>query len=297
MGAAPSYFVITNDEAGSAEAERLDAALGPLREAGGPVDVVATTTTDEVGAAVRDLQGRTLVVAGGDGSLHVAVQALWDQGLHDRVEIGLLPLGTGNDFARAAGIPLDPADAGRALRDGPPRATDLVVDDAGTVVVNASHAGMSAAASARAGDLKPRLGPAAYPVAAFLEGIGSVGFRGTIVADGTTLADDEDLLLVGAGNGPSIGGGTPLFPGAALDDGLLEVLVARATGPVARVGFAARLRSGDHVDRTDVVTARARDVTIRGEPVPHCPDGEVSDPVATRTYRVVPGALRIIRPD
>src|SRR5690606_26506426 len=100
----------------------------------------------------------------------------------------------------------------------------------------------------------------------------------------------DDLLLVGAGNGQSIGGGTPLFPDAALDDGLLEVLVARATGPVARVGFAARLRAGDHVDRDDVVTVRARQVTIRGEPVPHCPDGEVSDPVAERTYRVTPGA-------
>lgn len=126
--------------------------------------------------------------------------------------------------------------------------------------------------------------------------LGPLREAGAAVADGTTLADGEDLLLVGAGNGQSIGGGTPLFPEAALDDGLLEVLVARATGPLARVGFAARLRSGDHVDRTDVVTARARDVTIRGEPVPHCPDGEVSDPVGTRTYRVLPGAVRVIRP-
>jgi len=297
MGVSRSYLVITNDAAGSAEEERLDAALGPLRSSGAPVDVVATTATNEVDEAVRGLRGRTLVVAGGDGSLHVAIQALWDLGTLPDVEVGLVPLGTGNDFARTAGIPLDPADAGQALLEEVARPTDLVVDDTGTVVVNATHAGMSAAASARAGDLKPRLGPAAYPVAAFLEGIGSVGFRGTVVADGTTVADDDDdLLLVGAGNGQSIGGGTPLFPDAALDDGLLEVLVARATGPVARVGFAARLRAGDHVDRDDVVTVRARQVTIRGEPVPHCPDGEVSDPVAERTYRVTPGALRVIRP-
>ncbi len=296
MGVSRSYLVITNDAAGSAEEERLDAALGPLRSSGAPVDVVATTATNEVDEAVRGLRGRTLVVAGGDGSLHVAIQALWDLGTLPDVEVGLVPLGTGNDFARTAGIPLDPADAGQALLEEVARPTDLVVDDTGTVVVNATHAGMSAAASARAGDLKPRLGPAAYPVAAFLEGIGSVGFRGTVVADGTTVADDDDLLLVGAGNGQSIGGGTPLFPDAALDDGLLEVLVARATGPVARVGFAARLRAGDHVDRDDVVTVRARQVTIRGEPVPHCPDGEVSDPVAERTYRVTPGAVQVIRP-
>ncbi len=189
--------------------------------------------------------------------------------------------------AIASGIPFLRLDA---------RPTDLVVDDDGTVVVNATHAGMSAAASARSGDLKARLGPAAYPVAAFLEGIGDVGFRGTVVADGVTLVADEDLLLVGVGNGQSIGGGTPLFPDARLDDGLLEVLVACTTGPLARVGFAARLRSGDHVDRDDVVTTRAREVTIRGEAVPHCLDGEVSDPVAARTYRVEAGALRLVRP-
>ncbi len=295
MGEPRAYLVLTNEAAGSSDDERVAAGLAPLRAAGAEVEVVATADAADVGDAVAGSGGRTLVVAGGDGSLHVAVQALWELGVHDEVVVGLLPLGTGNDFARTAGIPLDPAEAARMLLEADPRPTDLVVDDGGTVVVNASHAGMSAAASARAGDLKPRLGPAAYPVAAFLEGIGSVGFRGTVVADGTSLAGDEDLLLVGVGNGQSIGGGTPLFPDAALDDGLLEVLVARATGPLARVGFAARLRSGEHVDRDDVRTARAREVVIRGEPVPHCPDGEVSDPVAERTYRVVPGACRLLR--
>lgn len=296
MGDERAYLVLTNEAAGSSDEERLDAALAPLRAAPVDVEVVATADAGDVSQAVAATGGRTLVVAGGDGSLHVAVQALWDLGVHDEVVLGLLPLGTGNDFARTAGIPLDPEEAGRALLDADPRPTDLVVDDAGTVVVNASHAGMSASASARAGDLKPRLGPVAYPVAAFLEGIGTVGFRGTVIADGTTLADDEELLLVGVGNGQSIGGGTPLFPDATLDDGWLEVLVTRATGPLARVGFAAGLRSGEHVDRDDVITARAHEVTIRGDAVPHCPDGEVSDPVAERTYRVVPDPLRVLRP-
>lgn len=296
MGEPRAYLVLTNEAAGSSDEERVAAGLAPLRAAGADVEVVATSDAGEVGEAVAASAGRTLVVAGGDGSLHVAVQALWEQGVHDEVVLGLLPLGTGNDFARAAGIPLDPADAGRTLLGAEPRTTDLVVDDTGTVVVNASHAGMSAEASARAGDLKPRLGPAAYPVAAFLEGIGTVGFRGTVEVDGDAVADDEDLLLVGVGNGQSIGGGTPLFPDAALDDGLLEVLVARSTGPLARVGFAARLRAGDHVDRDDVLVARGTEVRLTGEPVPHCPDGEVTDPVADRTYRVVPAALRLLRP-
>ena len=291
-----SYLVLTNAAAGSSDEERVAAGLAPLRAVGAEVEVVATEDAGDVRDVVGGSGGRTLVVAGGDGSLHVAVQALWELDVHDEVVLGLLPLGTGNDFARTAGIPLEPAEAGRTLLEADAHPTDLVVDDAGTVVVNASHAGMSAAASARAGDLKPRLGPAAYPVAAFLEGIGTVGFRGTVEVDGDAIVTDEDLLLVGVGNGQSIGGGTPLFPDAALDDGRLEVLVARSTGPLARVGFAARLRAGDHVDRDDVLVARGREVCISGEAVPHCPDGEVSDPIAERTYRVVSGVLRFIRP-
>ena len=293
---APGYVVLANADAGSHDEERLGAALQPLHEAGHEVAVHRTEDRSEVDAVVRALDGRTLVVAGGDGSLHVAVQALHDAGALGDTPVGLLPLGTGNDFARAASIPLDPGDAGRLLVGARARPTDLVVDDAGVVVVNASHAGMSAAAADRATDLKGRLGPAAYPAAAFLEGIGTVGFRATVRADGQELVGDDDLLMVGVGNGSSIGGGTPLFPEASLDDGRLEVLVARATGPLARVGFAARLRAGTHTERPDVVAAPATEVVVEGEPVPHCRDGEVSDPAARRTYRLHAGAWSVVRP-
>ncbi|HEX8582436.1 MAG TPA: hypothetical protein VF640_08905, partial [Acidimicrobiales bacterium] len=79
-------------------------------------------------------------------------------------------------------------------------------------------------------------------------------------------------------------------------DGLLDVVVSTAVGPAARVAFGAALRSGEHVDRDDVLSATGREVRIAGDPVPHNADGEVSDPVASRTYRVEPGAWTVIAP-
>jgi diacylglycerol kinase family enzyme len=101
--------------------------------------------------------------------------------------------------------------------------------------------------------------------------------------------------MVGVGNGPMIGGGTPLCPGALPDDGLLDVVVACATGPAARAAFGAALRNGSHVDRDDVVTARGTVVRISGDAVAYDADGELEDGVTDRTYRVEPGAWSLVR--
>jgi diacylglycerol kinase family enzyme len=116
-----------------------------------------------------------------------------------------------------------------------------------------------------------------------------------VVADGTVVHEGP-ALMVGIGNGSSIGGGTELFPGAVLDDGLAEVVVASAVGAAARAAFGAALRSGDHLGRDDVVALRAADVVVSGDPVRHNADGEVTDEIERRRYTVEPGAWRLIRP-
>jgi YegS/Rv2252/BmrU family lipid kinase len=287
------FLVLATPEAGSHDEENLDAALRPARDSGARVEVLAT---DDLEGALRQRGDRVVVAAGGDGSLHTVVQALHDVGgLADTV-VGLIPLGTGNDFARAAGIPLEPEDAGRLLVEATARPTDLVLDDQDQVVVNATHAGLGADASHRAAELKERFGVGAYALGALIEGAKASGTRATVAIDGQVVVEDEEVLLVGVGNGSSIGGGTPLFPDAVLDDGMAEVVVCLATSPAARVGFATSLRNGGHVDRDDVLTAQGREVTISGDEMRHCPDGEVSDPVGTRRYRLVPAAWQVLRP-
>jgi YegS/Rv2252/BmrU family lipid kinase len=288
--------MIVNANAGSTAEAAVEAAGAALPGWPARVEVAATGDPDELGAALAGRGRRRLVVVGGDGSIQAVVRALRDRGELATVPVGIVPLGTGNDLARGLGLPLDPAAAAAALVAGTPHPLDLVVDDGGGVVVNVAHAGLGASAAEAADDLKPRLGALAYPVGALLAGARESGWSLQVEVDGRRLLDEGTrVLLVGVGNGRSIGGGTPLCPDAVPDDGLVDVVVALSTGPAARVAFGAALRTGRHVDRDDVVTARGREVRITGELVGHNADGEISAPVAARTYVVEPGAWSVLR--
>lgn len=110
------------------------------------------------------------MAAGGDGTLHLLVAVLHARGeLASRV-IGLVPLGTGNDFARAVGIPLAAAEATRVVLQGSPHEVDLLTDDADGVVINTVHLGIGAEASRAGQPLKPVLGMLAYRIGALLAG-------------------------------------------------------------------------------------------------------------------------------
>jgi diacylglycerol kinase family enzyme len=290
------YLVLANAQAGSVEREALDAVVGVL-SAAGPTEVRQPADPDALDAALTELDGRVPVVAGGDGSLHLVVNRLRRLGQLGQVTVGLLPLGTGNDFARAAGLPLDPLAAAGALTTAQPRRFDLLEDDTGRVVVNAAHAGLGADAAAAAADHKPRLGPLAYPLGALLAGLRAGGWALRVSVDGTPYATGERLLMVGVANGPTIGGGTPLCPVARADDGLLDVVVVVAAGPAARVGFAAALRAGAHLDRDDVHHRQGTRVQVSGEPVRHDVDGELDAEVTDRGYLVLAGAWSLLVPD
>jgi YegS/Rv2252/BmrU family lipid kinase len=289
-------LVVTNASAGSADDERVAAAVAVLREAA-DVREESCSDPDDLDRLLDRAGDRTLVVVGGDGSVHTTVAAL-----HRRQELtadrplGLVPLGTGNDLARTLGIPLDPADAARALLTGRPRRLDLVVDDAGGVVVNAVHLGVGAEAAERAMALKDRLGKGAYAVGGVLAGATATGWDLRVEVDGEPVHTDDPVLMVGVANGRTIGGGSELAPGAEPDDGLLDVVVATSTGPVARLRFGVAMREGDHVEREDVVVVRGRTVAVTGDPFPVNADGELDGPLSARTWTVRPAAWSLLTP-
>jgi diacylglycerol kinase family enzyme len=290
------HLLLASAHAGSTEDDAIEAARAVLAEAG-PVEVVSTGTPEELDRALDACGSRRLVVAGGDGSLHLAVTRLRARGeLADR-PIALVPLGTGNDLARAMDLPLDPADAARLVLTGRHQPMDLLADDAGGIVINSVHVGIGAEAAASAGRMKPLLGLLAYPLGAVFAGLRSTGWRLRVVVDGKVLADaHRRALMIGIGNGPSIGGGTPLLPDACPDDGLLDVMVSRATGPFARARYAAALRNGTHLQDPEVRWTRGTTVTISGEPVGVNADGELGDEITRRTWTVEPGAWSLLRP-
>lgn len=289
-------LVIANAKAGSG-AEEATATVEEILSADADVTVVRPDGPEALAAVLADRHGREVAVLGGDGSLHLAVQRLYERGELDTTPLGLVPLGTGNDFARTIGLPLDPADAAQIIAQGHLRRLDLVVDDAGGVVVNAAHVGVGAEAGKEAKDLKPRLGKLAYAAGAAVAGTRAEGWRLGVAVDGRVVNDRRTrVLMVGIGNGISVGGGTKLAPNARPDDGLIDVVVSRALGPVARVAYAAQMAVGRHVHRDDVVAVRGREVRIAGEPVPVNTDGELGDPITHRSWRVVPGAWQLYAP-
>jgi YegS/Rv2252/BmrU family lipid kinase len=300
-----SLLVALNRAAGTADDASVEAALSELRR-GAEVTVAATADHTELVEAVADLGDRRLVVIGGDGSVHAAVVALDRAGRLDPGEpVGIIPRGTGNDLARALGLPLDPVDAAAAVLAGRPRPVDLLRDAEGGLVVNAVHVGVGARASAEATRFKSRLGTAAFPLGAAIAGVTSTGAELRVEVDGDVVVHEAagwaadgsvGVLMLGVCNGPTIAGGAPLAPDALVDDGMADVVVCTATGPVARVAFAAALLAGSHVDRPDVLVTRARQVTFRGPPVELVADGELQEEVPSRTWRVQHHAWSVLVP-
>lgn len=293
--------LLANANAGGAEQDRIDEAIATLRELDVAHTVHETATPDHVDAVIDLLEpGDLLVVGGGDGSLHVAVERARAADRLDDVTFAVLPLGTGNDLARALGTPADVAAAVRAVLAGEPRTLDLLEDDRGAVCVNALHAGIGVEAAQRADGMKQRMGDAAYVVGAILAGVAAQGHDVHVELDGEPLhpaAGDGPVLLVAVLNGPTFGGGTLVAPDARLDDGLLDVVATTATGPAARTAFAAALRAGNHLERDDVVWAQGREVRIHGDAVGYDVDGELDpDGASDRTFRVLPAAWRVMAP-
>jgi diacylglycerol kinase (ATP) len=301
-----SLLVITNADAGTADEETLDRALATLFDRVS-IEVTATSNPGELDGVLHRAGSRIIVVAGGDGSVHAVVAALHRR--HDlaKATLGLLPLGTGNDFARALGIPLETEQAAQVLVDGRVRPVDLIVDELGGIVVNQVHVGASAQASRRGARWKDRLGRVGYrkvnlgrlgyPIGALLSAVKPPYLRLRVEVDGEVVVDlDQPVLMVAIGNGPTVGGGAVLAPEADPEDGKVDVMISRAIGPVARLAYAVHLTRARHHERDDVIYLRGERVSISGEEFYCAADGEVYGPERNRTWHVEPKAYSMVVP-
>lgn len=301
-----SLLVITNAGAGTSDEENLATALAVLREEAS-VEVARTSNPGELDGVLHRAGGRTVVVAGGDGSMHAVVTALHKRRELSGATLALLPMGTGNDFARGNDIPLDIAEAARLVLTGEARPVDLLVDETGNVVVNNVHVGVGAQASRKGAKWKSRLGSVGvgkvnlgklgYPIGAALSAFHPPSWRLRVELDGEVVNDvDRPVLMVAIGNGANVGGGTELNPDADTEDGRLDVMISRAVRPTAKVGYVVGLSRGRHDERDDVVTLRGRSVKVSGDEFWLSADGEISGPERSRSWRLESGAYRMILP-
>lgn len=284
------YAVLVAGAAGSVEADQLGPVLGELAT-GGSVRLVWMTSGDDLASALDRLDDRVPVVAGGDGTLHRVVAALTERGeLADR-PVGLVPMGTGNDLARATGVPTDPIAAARAVVSGNSRVLPIAVGSLG-VVCNAAHAGVGAAAAEAADAFKRRLGRIGYPMGSVRSGLSAGAVHATAVVDGAVVWD-RPTLLVAVGVGTTVGGGRPLFPSSD-PGGLIEVVLVEERGALGRIRLAADVRRGRHAATRRVTTLRGERLEVRSRFRRWDVDGELVDAPPVVDLRLRRDAWRLL---
>lgn len=283
--------------------EGLRAAILAAREHG-PLHVRVTW---EAGDAARQVQEaidhgmRCVIAAGGDGTLREVAEALarHEGDAAALPSLAVLPMGTANDFARAAGIPLEPDAALQLARQATPRVIDLlrITHDGGEHwCANLATGGFGTEVTLETRDtLKDTLGGLAYAIT----GLGMLGHiapqRARFIGPDFEWAGD--FIALGIGNGRQAGGGQALCPDARIDDGLIDLTVVPPLDGEVMNTFGTLLAEGREA-ALDRVAVRTRLPWL--EIVPDAPlslnlDGE---PVSASRYRIeaVPARIRMQLP-
>jgi diacylglycerol kinase (ATP) len=287
--------LIVNPVSGVGRGARLAAAVAERLGAGASVQVHAGSSPAESAELLAAVAGAcdAVVVLGGDGIVHLALQAL---ALGD-TPLGIIPAGTGNDTADVLGLPNDPMSAVdavlAALAARSVRRVDLGRTDAGRWWATVLCAGFDSAVTERANGLRWPRGPRRYDLAIIAELLRLAPVPFTLEFDGVRL--DLPATLVAVANAPQYGGGKRIAPDARMDDGEFAVTVV---GPVSRLTLARlapTLPRAGHIGHPAVTTYAARSVRLDAPATLGYADGERLVPLPLTTTCVA-GALPVLVP-
>ncbi len=284
---------LVNPTAGRGKlAGSADAVAGRLAGGGYAVTRMAGRDAAESGDLARSVVADgydALVVMGGDGMVHLALQAV----MASQTTLGVVATGTGNDVARALGIapgkPLQSADvvvAGRTRR--------IDVARVGTTFyATVLAAGFDSLVNERANAMGWPKGQMRYNLATLAELRVFRPIDYTLQLDGSSLACQA--MLVAVGNAPSYGGGLRMCEGARVDDGLLDVVIIKPISKLELVKVYPRLFKGTHVTHPAYLRHRVRTVTVSARGIIAYADGERLGPLPV-TIEAVPSAISVFAP-
>jgi len=279
--------------------ERLDvaAAVDEARRLGVDLAVFSPADASELQdyvVRVADAGARRIVAGGGDGTINAVADTILSRGLSRDVSLGILPLGTGNDFAKIAGI--DASNLAGALATactGAPTRIDVGQMN-GRYFVNAASAGFGAEVTATTPqDLKDLLGPAAYSIMGLVKAFQFEPHDGRLVfSDGTV--EESRFLVMAACNGRFAGGGFDLAPRARLNDGLLDVTLVAADAPDPVNLVLNELSDPAHPENEHVLYRQVSGLEIKTERPLHVTlDGEATTG-SEFEFRCCPDALSVV---
>jgi YegS/Rv2252/BmrU family lipid kinase len=298
---AGDWLVVLNPAAGGGRGarrwRRLRAATPQLEG----VPVVETGRGEEGRVAlVKALErssARRVLVVGGDGTVHLAVNALLELPADRRPAFGLVPAGTGSDLARGLGLPRRPTAALRRALGASPRPLDVLAietdDGRSRYVVNIASMGLSGAV-VPAVNAQERRGALSYLATTLRELLRYQPLHCRVLVDGEPLHEGP-IFLVAIANGRFFGKGMKVAPMAHTHDGQLDVVLIP---PVPRWQLPFRMPQflvGVHVHTRLVTTRRGESVRIEVDEdfLPFDLDGEIF-PAACATLRVIPAALEVL---
>ena len=295
--------LLTNPASGHGNAPHAaERAVAQFQRRGVDVVEIVGTDADHARRLIDETLAKgtdALVIAGGDGIISLALQAL----ARSDVPLGIIPAGTGNDHAREYGLPTgDPEAAADVVSDGWVETVDLghirgtdTEEWFGTVMA----AGFDSLVSDRANRMRWPHGRMRYNIAmlAELSQLRLLPFR--LVLDGGLNSGDEivtHLTMAAFGNTRSYGGGMLICPNADHADGQLDITMVHSDSRTRLVRLFPTVFKGTHIELPNVTTARAKKVTVECPDINAYADGEFACPLPVEV-EAVSGALKILRPD
>lgn len=294
--------LITNPAAGNGRAAAAALqVLDQLRGAGREVQARFGTgpgSTEDLAREAADAGAEAVVVIGGDGSIHDAANGVLTSARPD-CPLGIVPLGSGNDFVKMLGLSRGWGQACVRILSGVSRQVDLgrCRVDGGETRYFTNGVGMGFDADvALAARGKRWLGSDLMYAAALIQVLAA--HRGNpeleLTLDGEVVR--ERIVLLAAANGRCYGGSFHLAPSASLDDGLLDVVWAGDLGRLGILGLVPAVMMGRHLGRSSVQHRNAARITVRSSrPLVVHADGEIlGEQVTELTVEVVPGALTVL---
>lgn len=295
-----SIPVVINPTAGRGRAGRNGKVLRSLLEAN-EIDhfIIESDCRGDVEARVlsqiEDGADR-IIVAGGDGSIHEAVNGLMRS--ENNASIGLIPMGTGNDFAKACDIPLDWEDAARLLverlRNGVPGKGIDVGRMNDRYFANSAGIGFDAKVTQIAESIRLEIGDFVYLLAVFRamwDGVATSELH--IDYDGGSYSGR--ITLASFANGDWVGGMFHIAPTASNDDGVFDLVIAKPVSRLRILGLLPRLMRGTHIEQPEILHAPIKRCHITADaPVPSHLDGEVQALSSEFSVRIIEKGLHLL---
>jgi lipid kinase YegS len=274
--------------------EALRTALVRQRAAGHSIKVRATREKGDARRFAAEAgKADLLIAAGGDGTLNEVVHGLMDLSKVTRPALGVVPLGTANDFAIGCGIPRDPGEALALCMEGQAVSVDIGKANEHWFL-NVASVGFGAAVTATTPpELKRLLGHVAYTVMGAILAMNVHHYHGRLTLPHREIIGSGPVAIVG--NGRQTGGGVQVAPRARIDDGLLDVLVVRKIPATALLTAARELQelspNGEYISYSQTPWAEV----YPEEAIPVNLDGEPVQFTSVR-YEAVPRAIQLIVP-